>query len=69
MSQPANSYDNSSCESFIKTLIEKILTTTGATVRFFLPTGEKASTVLLGEGTQTRSLPRPHPCLKNQRDE
>ena len=28
MSQLANSYDNASCESFIKTLIEKILTTT-----------------------------------------
>lgn len=37
---------------------ENSLTTTSATVRFFSPTGEKASTVLLGEGTQTPSLPQ-----------
>jgi hypothetical protein len=37
---------------------ENSLTTTGAKVRFFPPTGEKASTVLLGEGTQTPSLPQ-----------
>ena len=37
---------------------EKSLTTTSATVKFFSPAGEKASTVLLGEGTQTPSLPQ-----------
>ena len=37
---------------------ENSLTTTGATVRFFSPTGEKASTMLLGEGTQTPFLPQ-----------
>ena len=37
---------------------ENSLTTTGATVRFFPPTGAKASTLLLGEGTPTPSLPQ-----------
>jgi putative transposase len=37
---------------------ENSLTTTGATVRFFPPTGEKASTRMTGEGTQTPSLPQ-----------
>ena len=43
---------------------ENSLTTTSATVRFFSPTGEKASTVLLGEGTQTPSLPQPPTLLE-----
>jgi transposase InsO family protein len=37
---------------------ENSLTTTSATVRFFPSTGEKASMVLGGEGTQTPSLPQ-----------
>jgi putative transposase len=43
---------------------ENSLTTTGATVRFFLPTEEKASTLLAGEGTQTPSLPQTPSCLR-----
>jgi putative transposase len=37
---------------------ENSLATTGATVRFFPPSEEKASTLLAGEGTQTPSLPQ-----------
>jgi hypothetical protein len=48
---------------------ENSLTTTGATVRFFSPTGEKASTVLMGEGTETPSLPQAPSCLKNQQND
>jgi putative transposase len=41
-------------------------TTVGATVRFFLPSEEKASTVLLEEGTQAPSLPQTPSLLENQ---
>ena len=39
---------------------ENSLTTTGATVRFFLPTGEKASTLLAGE-RDSDAVPSPDP--------
>lgn len=42
---------------------ESRATTVGATVRFFPPSGEKDSTVLAGEGTQTPSLPH-DPCWR-----
>jgi putative transposase len=47
---------------------ESETTTVGATVRFFPPSGEKASTLLAGEGTQTPSLPQTPSLLENQRD-
>jgi transposase InsO family protein len=37
-----------------------------ATLRFFVGTRQKASTALVGEGTQTPSLPLPLPGLENQ---
>src|SRR5690242_4926564 len=47
---------------------ESEATTVGATVRFFPPSGEKASTLLAGEGTQTPSLPQTPSRLENQGD-
>lgn len=46
-----------------------LLTTTGATVRFFPPTEEKAFTLLAGEGIQTPSLYKSLLCSENQRDD
>jgi hypothetical protein len=43
---------------------ESEATTVGATVRFFPPSAEKASTLLAGEGTQSPSLPQTHPCWR-----
>jgi transposase InsO family protein len=47
---------------------ESAATTTGATVRFFPLTREESSTPLLGEGTQTPSLPQTPSRLENQQD-
>jgi len=45
---------------------ESEATTVGATVRFFPPSEEKASTSLAGEGTQSPSLPQTPSLLENQ---
>jgi putative transposase len=47
---------------------ENEATTVGATVRFFPPSEERASTRMAGEGTQTPSLPQTPSLLENQGD-
>lgn len=45
------------------------LTTTGATVNSFLRARGKLLRCWPGKGLSRRPFPRPHPCLKNQRDD